>query len=168
MLDIVVLTTIRSRVVWYTGAHCTEADPASVAGGSFLLAIVCDVNGCKNIIRPFSPDRLPPLIPAATGEGMGVHINLWRNLWEPHYHAQQQADKSHRDNKTSVPGSTTPSARMSWRDGGIEGRVIRKLTHVRRSGIWSIWWIAAEEHKYQCGGGGGVEKCSTDWRIRWL
>lgn len=75
MFGIVVLTKIR-----YTRAHCTVADLAAVAGGSFLLAIVCHVNGCKNIIRPVSSDRLPPLVPAATGEGMGVHINLQRNL----------------------------------------------------------------------------------------
>lgn len=61
-------------------ADCTGADPAPVAVGSFLLAIVFHVNGCKNIIRPVSSDRLPPLVPAAEGEGMGVHINLQRNL----------------------------------------------------------------------------------------
>lgn len=72
---------VPSCLIAYTRAHCfTEGDLASVAGGSFLLAIVCYVNGCKNIIRPVSTDRLPPLVPAATGEGMGVHINLLRNL----------------------------------------------------------------------------------------
>lgn len=54
---------------------------ASAAGGSFLLVIVCLVNGCKNNIEPHQPGRLPPLMPAATGEeGKGVHINLHRNL----------------------------------------------------------------------------------------
>lgn len=97
----VLLTTIRSPVVLIYRAHCTEADLASVAGGSFLLAIV---NGCKNIMRPVRSDRLPPLIPAATGEGMGIHINLQRNLGEPCHHAQQHADKSSRDNKESKRG----------------------------------------------------------------
>lgn len=148
MLGIVVfLTTITSPVVWYTRAHCTGADLASVAGGSFLLAIVCHVNGCKNISRPVSTDRLPPLVPAATGEGMGVHINLQRNLWEPRHRALQQADKSSSYNKASVPGSPTPPrfalTGTSRRDGGIEGRVTRKWKHVIHSGIWSIWWITA-------------------------
>ena len=44
------LTAVRSLVVWNTRARCTEADLAPVAGGSFPLAIVCHVNGCKNII----------------------------------------------------------------------------------------------------------------------
>lgn len=56
--------------------------------------LFCHVNGCKNIIRPVSSDRLPPLVPAATGVGMGVHINLLGNLWEPWRRAQKQAVKS--------------------------------------------------------------------------
>lgn len=51
----VLLTTVRTLVVWNTRARCTEADLAPVAGGSFLLAIVCHVNGCKNIIGPRHP-----------------------------------------------------------------------------------------------------------------
>lgn len=64
---------------------CVKASSAAAlsealaAAGSFLLGIVGHVNGCKNIIRLVSSDRLPPLVPAATGEGMGAHINLPRN-----------------------------------------------------------------------------------------
>lgn len=61
-------------------SRCTEADPAPEAGGSFLLAPPPHVNGCKILMESISADRLPPLVPAATGERMGVHINLLRNL----------------------------------------------------------------------------------------
>lgn len=89
-------TTIKSPGCLDTqGPAVPKLTSAPVAGGSFLLTIVCHVNGCKNIIRPISPDRLPPLVPAATGEGMGVHINLPRNLWEPRHHAQQQGWQEH-------------------------------------------------------------------------
>ena len=105
----VLLTTARSPAVWNTRARCTEADLAPVAGGSFQLAIVCHVNGCDNTIGgPVIPDRLPPLVPAATGEGMGVHINLQRNPWEPRRRTRQQADKRHRDNRASVPDFRLP------------------------------------------------------------
>lgn len=61
-------------------SYCTGADLAHMAGGSFLLFITCHVNGCKNINKPLGSDRLPPLVPAATGKGMGVHKKLQRNL----------------------------------------------------------------------------------------
>lgn len=56
--------------------------------GLFWLGGSFHVNSCKNIIRPVIPDRLPPLKTAATGEGMGVHINLQRI-----HRLQRQADK---------------------------------------------------------------------------
>lgn len=139
-------------------APCSEADLASVPGGSFLLAIVYHVNGCKNIIRPVISDRLPPLGPAATGDGMGVHINLQRNLWEPRHHAQQPADKSSRDNKANIPGSPTPS-RFAWTgtiqiDGGVEGN-----SYTQVFDVYDKW--QRDEHAYPCRADGVTAKCST-------
>lgn len=86
--------------------HSPEADLAPVAAGSFLLAIVCHVNGCKNIIRPVSPDRLPPFLTAATGEGMGTDINLRgepvRNV---RCGSQQRADEIEGKQSERVVGS---------------------------------------------------------------
>lgn len=92
-------TTITFLLVWCTGAHWTEADLAPLAGGSFLLATVCHVNGCKDIIRPISPDR-----PQPQARETGVHINPHRILC---------------DNRVGSPGSLPLlGARESWQRRG--------------------------------------------------
>lgn len=120
----VVLLKTRFLVVWWTRAHYNEAGWALLARGSFLLATVCHVNSCKNIIGPVIPDRLPPLKTAATGEGMGVHINLQRI-----HRIQQQADKQN-DNRASVSGLLYLSTARSQGAGSTEWRVIRQSIHV--------------------------------------
>lgn len=92
-------------LVGCTRSRCTAVDPAPVAWGSFLLAIAHHVNGCKNITEPVGFDRLPPLVPAATGEGIGGGINLQRNLWEPYHHAPRRAAKSSTGSNVMVAGS---------------------------------------------------------------
>lgn len=144
--------------------QCTEDDPGCVAGGSFLLAIACCVNSCKNIIRPLGSDRLPPLVPAATGEGMGVHINLPWNLWELHHLAQQQADKSGTD-RVIVPNSLCLNRHKSgrWRH---RGKSYQKMSACRTL-RYLIYTIKCEEReKISKKGRWRGSYCSDDYRKR--
>lgn len=132
-----------------------------VAGGSFLLAIVCHVNGCKNIIGPVSPDRLPPLTTTAGGEGLGVLINLQRSLWEPRRRSWQQVDREQRDtwSKRSWLAYSQSSSLAAQRGEVAQNERMSNAGHLIRL------INDNREHKYWCRSNQPTELTCDIWQM---